>query len=726
MDLQPLAGFGIQVAKGDEILTRRRSRMVECMASRGGGKEGFRREVIKMAAELVAASAMPQHDAEKMSRVMQLVVMTMFLDRTIPKLDWSHMGPSVLEEIRGRSPARADASEKRDRLHVPAASSRGGESDQGVARGGSRRRSRTRERGRSSHRRASSSAMGTSKLREDQGGPKQRGRAANADSILVESWNRSDPDEIRRREVPTASLPRDHGPPARADKLALKDMPPHRSQPRDRDRPRSRSRRSHSDAVRYESDDKRRSREAECNTPSARHRLASPGLLRPGDAAPGEAAAETPWSALQRQQHLQEAHTPARGTSAGDKSSRLDIRAASAPPRRSPDSKEAVLAPLRAQALAAHGAHQPPHEHQHRYAHLAPPTSLVNERFPGSLREPPRQAEAAKQGLFPPEPPKIPNLPVASGAEPLNWARFEEQRQRWPPLTVQQIHQEQTSTTWCPMAEEHADAFEFCCSEATKEDCLWLWWRQLAKAGIYCDLLYHNSGVKPNAWAYRGSSAQPCVSTALGPSITWFVTGDGYLKVDGHTPSVQVLNAMLRRAFPLYVVGRTAHGQVTGKQKKQPRQHQGQQTMEQQRGAWVAQRRGKVLVLAEGIKIYDPMERDGVMDVLDNMVGLKVFPSWNVKPWVAITRTGLAITVSEQGKVSFQLGAASADSANVVEQAFLKRLAATWVSLQDAEAIFQLPGRRIQFGMQGLRMMEKASGLTEVPPFRSAGPSNSW
>ena len=59
--------------------------------------------------------------------------------------------------------------------------------------------------------------------------------------------------------------------------------------------------------------------------------------------------------------------------------------------------------------------------------------------------------------------------------------------------------------------------------EQNRNDKLFLFYRQLARAGIYVDLLYlgteHHALV--NAVGYNGSDSVPAVQTKLGPSINF-------------------------------------------------------------------------------------------------------------------------------------------------------------------------------------------------------------
>ena len=83
-------------------------------------------------------------------------------------------------------------------------------------------------------------------------------------------------------------------------------------------------------------------------------------------------------------------------------------------------------------------------------------------------------------------------------------------------------------------------------------------------------------------------------------------------------------------------------------------------SQEQDRADWVSQRQGRILLLPPGVKVMDPFGRDGVWDIIHSSVGTKTVPAWNTTPWPILTKTGLAITIYDSGKVAFNMGTSSA------------------------------------------------------------------
>ena len=188
------------------------------------------------------------------------------------------------------------------------------------------------------------------------------------------------------------------------------------------------------------------------------------------------------------------------------------------------------------------------------------------------METPPPPSGAPSATTMQPPPPPPPHgtaaLNLSAPGEPSGFHLFDGQRQKWPPLSPHDILAEQAAPGFAPPGGQFAVEFQFSCPDAIRENQLYLWWRQLAKAGIYADMVYagtpHSHLV--NARANHGSKCTPCVKLNMGVSINWFVTGDGRLRLDGQASRVVTVAAMCRNAFAEYKaeVSRRWRGHVPG------------------------------------------------------------------------------------------------------------------------------------------------------------------
>ena len=134
---------------------------------------------------------------------------------------------------------------------------------------------------------------------------------------------------------------------------------------------------------------------------------------------------------------------------------------------------------------------------------------------------------------------------------PKAFSKFAQHRVKWPPYDPHEITRAQVRPFATETGEDCLD-FVFHCSEGLRLDKLYLFYRELAKAGIYVDVLYWGSSFQKliNSQGYKGSEAVPAVTTRLGPSINYHISTSGRVRLDGKMDQKEVLAAMLRRVFP--------------------------------------------------------------------------------------------------------------------------------------------------------------------------------
>ncbi|CAK0887525.1 unnamed protein product, partial [Prorocentrum cordatum] len=201
--------------------------------------------------------------------------------------------------------------------------------------------------------------------------------------------------------------------------------------------------------------------------------------------------------------------------------------------------------------------------------------------------------------------------------------RWDAHRALHPPDDPAAILVEQSSPNWQPMAANHVVEFSFAPGGSLDRDAqLWDFYRTLAYAGIYVHEVYAGAQweARTNAWGGAGTIYVPAVRTSHGVTINWWQSRDGHLRCDGKTPLVEHLRPQLRRAFPAWTPGATAHGRTTGRQANRAMVQQGRPNQEDvQRGARQQRLAGKVRSDAADRQGAWP----GVWDLLDEHIGVR-------------------------------------------------------------------------------------------------------
>ena len=104
---------------------------------------------------------------------------------------------------------------------------------------------------------------------------------------------------------------------------------------------------------------------------------------------------------------------------------------------------------------------------------------------------------------------------------------------------------EQTDPSFRALAPEDTEDFIFVTEENDRNDRPFLFFRQLARTGIFVDLLY--LGTQHQVLINTAGSV-PSVQKKLGPSINFHITIVGRVRLDGKMDSKEILAAMMRRA----------------------------------------------------------------------------------------------------------------------------------------------------------------------------------
>ena len=300
------------------------------------------------------------------------------------------------------------------------------------------------------------------------------------------------------------------------------------------------------------------------------------------------------------------------------------------------------------------------------------------------------------------------SAPLAA-TEPSKYRVFAAQRDRWPPLTPQEIMAEQSKPDYELPGGEFAVDLAFSCPAPVYEDQLYLWYRELARAGFFVDLLYWGTPHAQliNAMGYKGSAAVPAISTQAGPSLNWHVTTNGRIRVDGRAEARDVITSMLRRAFQPLALGPSLHASFTGRSSKStPAPSTAQDAL---RAEWAAARRGQVLVIDAG-RIFDPAGTAGIWDVLDREVGTKAVTTNTAIPWVILTRTRVGVSINTDGRIQLQIGTCTVEAATTVENLLTSKCGARWIaasSLKDHSA------KRVTFGSPSPAATVRKSALAQ-------------
>ena len=299
--------------------------------------------------------------------------------------------------------------------------------------------------------------------------------------------------------------------------------------------------------------------------------------------------------------------------------------------------------------------------------------------------------------------------------------RWDAHRALYPPHDPAVILIEQSSPNWQPMAANHVVEFSFAPDGSLDRNAqLWEFYRTLAYAGIYVHEVYAGTQweARTNAWGGAGTVYVPAVRTSLGVAINWWQSRDGRLRCDGKLPQVERLWPQLRRAFPVWTPGATAHGRTTGRQANRALVQQGRPSQEDvQRRERQQRLAGKVLVL-RGQTLFrsDAADRQGarpgVWDLLDEHIGVRNVPPRHTMPWPLVLRTGATLSISSDGRVRSAIGRAPLQAIEDAERLLQARAGATWQD--EAEHAREETAMEVVYGEPG----QKARALQAPPVFR--------
>ncbi|CAE7521498.1 unnamed protein product [Symbiodinium sp. KB8] len=302
--------------------------------------------------------------------------------------------------------------------------------------------------------------------------------------------------------------------------------------------------------------------------------------------------------------------------------------------------------------------------------------SVVPWRAPSAVADPlvamtpPQQEHSAPRAL------------PFNGCIPRSFAKFQSQRQKWPPLSPADLVRASTEElAHASSVDDDVVDFMFQCTETDKID----------KAGIYVDVLYWGSAHHGliNATGYKGSDSVPAVYTRLGPSINWHITTSGRIRLDGKMEKKEVLAAMLKKAFPPYDSLRTGC--------HLPRQPPADQD---KLNEWRVAHQGKVLKILHAC-IFDGFGQAGIWDKLNIAVGLRGLTPNTAIPWILITRSKVGIAVWPSGKIQISLNNAPFAAVEVVESTLRTHFQATWISQDDNKNELASNERVVTYGVPG-------------------------
>eukprot|EP00435_Cladocopium_sp_Y103_P048873 s2763_g14.t1 len=270
---------------------------------------------------------------------------------------------------------------------------------------------------------------------------------------------------------------------------------------------------------------------------------------------------------------------------------------------------------------------------------------------------------------------------------PKAFSKFSQHRMKWPPYEPHEITRAQLQPCSSETGEDCLD-FVFHCSEVIRLDKLYLFYRELAKAGIYVDVLYWGSSFAKliNSQGYKGSEAVPAVTTRLGPSINYHISTSGRIRLDGKMDQKEVLAAMLRRVFPPFD-GTQLKNNASAVQRHLV---DGRQLQD-----WIAQRHGKCLRV-ESSCLFDGFGVQGLWDKLNMAVGVRGVPANTAIPWIILTRTQVCIAVWPTGKIQVSPGKSSVTAIEAVEATLVNHFNAKWVPV---DAFKQLSASVVTYGV---------------------------
>eukprot|EP00435_Cladocopium_sp_Y103_P047835 s1589_g14.t1 len=275
--------------------------------------------------------------------------------------------------------------------------------------------------------------------------------------------------------------------------------------------------------------------------------------------------------------------------------------------------------------------------------------------------------------------------PVAMRSqEPKAFHKFTAQRVKWPPLDPTEILRSQQEAVFAPASGDDAVDFVFHCPEEDRLDKLYLFYRELAKAGVYADLLYWGSSFHQliNSCGFKGPDAVPAVTTKLGPSINFHISTTGGVRLDGRMEQKEILATMLRRAFLPFDQALLVKGAVGPQVQADNRKLQ----------EWLNQRHGKMMVI-DAACIFDGFGIHGVWDRLNVAIGVRGAA-------ILLDQTCLEIiTVSERKaarEILDSLCSALVQTCDSIQSAHphLWDLALLQSAVQDASACLELLSRR--------------------------------
>ena len=553
MDFTGLKMLGVNVEKGNGILCRRHRMLLEVLISpnSAGRRASFRQGVIRLACDLWGVRALPQDSEKRVAKVLELMVGAMFLDQDLPRIDWSVLAREALAEAEQEKEDREarkarDKAEEKKRDPGRDADEESREHSKKKAKK-EKKKEEKKEKNKDKHKDRDKSE----KRQTDDEKRGEKGRHRDGDSTKSGSPRRT----ISRTQ---------------ADRGSSSAAPPVATQ------------------IRMDAETARHMQVAE-NASGAEHKSSRPNAANSvpstPQSQPGLASQDAGIETLQNSKtdgmirHRSREHEQERVTPRPRRSPRRDERERSGKnwcerrKRRSSSNDSGS----RARQIRQHSMSSERRTEQDRSAHLRArymrvrggeeaPNQRRRSRSPTSAAGP--QAKGPGILAAPIRPMPVQSYPPkVVQSKPRYFDDFEEQRRRWPPLSVLQVVQAQAAPGWSAPRGQYATEFEFACPIQAHEDMLYIWWRQMAHAKLIPDILYYGTSAQYNCYAYGGSESQPCVRTIAGPSISWFITGDGGLRVAGEVAECAKIKKTASPSFPRICTGehcpRTFHRKAT-------------------------------------------------------------------------------------------------------------------------------------------------------------------
>ena len=106
--------------------------------------------------------------------------------------------------------------------------------------------------------------------------------------------------------------------------------------------------------------------------------------------------------------------------------------------------------------------------------------------------------------------------------------------------------------------------------------------------------------------------------------------------------------------------------------------------------------------------VFDPEGVSGLWDVMHSAVGTKIVTANTSIPWVILTRTRVGVAVHSNGTVQLQLGGATIEAAQVVEDILISRFGGQWENETEAR---KRDTNAVVYGRQGRLAMEAKCSL---------------